>query len=94
MGHAQRRVAHLAGLFAKDGVEEPLLRRQLGDPLRRYLANEDVPVLDLRPDADDAPLVEVLQASSPTLGMSRVISSGPSLVSRASHSYSSMWIEV
>ena len=35
-----------------------------------------------------------LRASSPTPGMSRVISSGPSLVSRASDSYSSMWIEV
>ena len=34
------------------------------------------------------------RASSPTLGMSRVISSGPSLVSRASVSYSSMWMEV
>ena len=35
-----------------------------------------------------------LSASSPTLGMSRVISSSPSLVSRASVSCSSMWIEV
>ena len=32
--------------------------------------------------------------SSPTFGMSRVISSGPSLVSRASTSCFSMWIEV
>ncbi len=35
-----------------------------------------------------------LSASSPTLGMSRVISSLPSLVSRAMHSNSSMWMEV
>jgi len=35
-----------------------------------------------------------LSASSPTLGISRVISSGPSLVSRAIHSNSSMWTEV
>ena len=35
-----------------------------------------------------------LSASSETLGMSRVISSGPSLVSRAITSNSSMWIEV
>src|SRR3546814_1232037 len=34
------------------------------------------------------------RASSPTLGMSRVISSWPSLVSRAMTSNSSMWIEV
>ena len=33
-------------------------------------------------------------ASSPMFGMSRVISSLPSLVSRATHSNSSMWIEV
>ena len=33
-------------------------------------------------------------ASSPTFGMSRVMSSGPSLVSRAMTSNSSMWIEV
>ncbi len=32
--------------------------------------------------------------SSPTFGMSRVISSGPSFVSRASTSCFSMWIEV
>ncbi len=32
--------------------------------------------------------------SSPTLGISRVISSGPSLVSRASTSYFSMWMLV
>ena len=35
-----------------------------------------------------------LRASSPTLGMSRVISSLPSLVSRATHSNSSMCTEV
>ena len=35
-----------------------------------------------------------LSADSETFGMSRVISSGPSLVSRASTSNSSMWIEV
>ena len=35
-----------------------------------------------------------VSALSGTLGMSRVISSGPSLVSRASISNSSMWIDV
>ncbi len=34
------------------------------------------------------------RADSETFGMSRVISSGPSFVSRASISNSSMWIEV
>ena len=36
----------------------------------------------------------LLSSDSDTLGMSRVTSSGPSLVSRASISNSSMWIEV
>src|ERR1035437_9304189 len=35
-----------------------------------------------------------LMASSPTFGISRVISSGPSLVSRASTSYFSIWTEL
>ncbi len=35
-----------------------------------------------------------LSASSLTFGMSRVISSGPSFVSRAPHSNSSMWMDV
>jgi len=34
------------------------------------------------------------RASSATFGISCVISSGPSFVSRASHSYSSIWIDV
>ena len=50
--------------------------------------------MHLGADVDDARLVEVAQASSPTFGMSRVIASGPSLVSRAMISNSSMWIEV
>ena len=36
----------------------------------------------------------IFKASSPTLGSSRVISSLPSLVSRASQSYSSIWMVV
>ena len=53
------------------------------------------PGLDEGADADDAVLVEVGQgALGETLGMSRVNSSLPSLVSRISISNSSMWIEV
>ncbi len=48
------------------------------------------PACDLGADPDDAVLVEVESISSETLGMSRVISSGPSFVSRASTSCSSM----
>ena len=64
-------------------------------PLGVTLPTRMSPVVHLGTDADDAALVEVGQStSSETLGMSRVISSGPSLVSRASTSCSSMWIEV
>ncbi len=53
------------------------------------------PGLHFGADAHDAGFVQVAcRASSPTFGMSRVISSGPSLVSRAMTSNSSMWIEV
>ena len=38
MRHAQGGVAHLAGLFAEDSAEQPLLRRQLGFALGRHLA--------------------------------------------------------
>src|SRR5699024_11831523 len=43
---------------------------------------------------DALPISRSASTSSPTFGMSRVISSLPSFVSRASTSYSSMWIEV
>ena len=54
----------------------------------------------MSPGATSAPMRTMprssrsFSASSPTFGMSRVISSGPSLVSRASISCFSMWIEV
>src|SRR6185437_1515212 len=49
-------------LFAEDGAQQLLFRRQLGLALGRYLADEDVVVADLRADADDARLVEVTQS--------------------------------
>ena len=57
----ERGVANVAGLFAEDGAEQLLFRRQLGFALRRYLADEDVVVADLGADADDARLVEIAQ---------------------------------
>ena len=54
----------------------------------------------ISPDLTSAPILIIplssmfLRASSLTFGMSLVISSGPNLVSLASHSYSSIWIEV
>ena len=94
MGDAQGGVAHLAGLLTEDGAQEALFGGQLGLALRGDLTDEDVAGGDLGADADDAALVQVSEGSSETLGISRVISSSPSLVSRASTSYSSMWIEV
>src|ERR1700677_1187581 len=58
----QRSIANIAGLFAEDGAEELLFRRQLGLTLRRYLADEDVVVANLRTDADDARVVEIAQS--------------------------------
>src|SRR5579864_3828220 len=59
--HAQARVAHLARLLAEDRAEQPLLGRQLGLALGRDLADQDVALLDLGADVDDAALVEVAQ---------------------------------
>ena len=52
----------------------------------------------MSPESTSAPILMIplssrfLIAFSPTFGISLVISSGPSFVSLASHSYSSMWI--
>src|SRR4029079_3321504 len=53
--------ASLAGLLAEDRPEQALLRGQLGLALRGDLADENVARPDLRPDVDDALLVEVLE---------------------------------
>jgi hypothetical protein len=89
----QRGVLHVGGLLAEDGAQQLLFRRQLGFALGRDLADQDVARLHFGADVDDAGLVEVAQRLFATFGMSRVISSGPSLVSRAITN-SSMWIEV
>jgi hypothetical protein len=57
----ERGVADVPRLLAEDGPEQLLLRRELGLPLRRDLAHEDVAGLDRRADADDAALVEVAE---------------------------------
>ena len=89
-GTLERAVAHVAGLLAEDRAEELLFGGELGLALRRDLADQDVARLHLGADAHDADSSRSLRASSPTFGMSRVISSLPSLVSRATHSNSSM----
>ena len=59
VGHLERGVAHLAGLLAEDGPQEPLLGGQLGLALGGDLADQHVAGADLGADADDAALVEV-----------------------------------
>ena len=90
---AQRRVAHVRGL-------SPKMARSFSSgviwafALRRDLADQDIARLEFGADATMPASSRLRSASSPTFGMSRVISSGPSLVSRAATSNSSMWIEV
>src|SRR2546427_12779808 len=45
--------------LAEDGRQELLFRAELGFTLGRDLAHQDVARLDVRPDPDDAPLVEI-----------------------------------
>src|SRR5438477_2336779 len=59
--HAKTRVTNLARLLTEDRSQEALLSRELGLALRRDLADQDVALLDLGADVDDAALVEVAQ---------------------------------
>ena len=59
--HAQRRVAHVGGLLPEDGAQQFLFRGHRAFALRRDLADQDIASDDLRPDVDNARLVEVLQ---------------------------------
>src|ERR1700687_4804032 len=52
----------------EDRAEQLLLRRELRLALRRDLAHEDVARLDIRADADDAALVEVLEEALGDVG--------------------------
>ena len=59
--NGQRGVLHIACLLSKDGAQQLFFRRELGLSFGRHLAHEDVPLPDLRADADDAALVKVAQ---------------------------------
>src|SRR5712691_3118980 len=61
VGHAQARVANLTRLLTEDRAQEALLGRELGLALGRDLADQDVALLHLGADVDDAALVEVAQ---------------------------------
>ena len=54
-------VFDLSSLFAEDRAQQPLFRRRLGLALERGVTDQDVALLDLGPDSDDAVLVEVAE---------------------------------
>src|SRR3989441_11183497 len=57
--YLERRILHVLRLLAEDGREELFLWGELGFTLGSDLAHQDVAGLHVRPDADDAPLVQV-----------------------------------
>ncbi len=61
VGHLQGGVADLPGLLAEDGPQQALLSGEVGLALGGDLAHQDVAGVNLRADADDAVLVQVLQ---------------------------------
>ena len=81
---AQRRVLHVGRLLAEDRAQQLFFRRQRGLALGRDLAHQHVARVHLGADIDDAGLVQARSCCSLRFGMSRVISSAPSLVSRPS----------
>ena len=62
MRHLEGGIAHLACLLAEDRAQQALLRSQIGLALGRDLADQNIAGVDLRADADDAALVEVLES--------------------------------
>ena len=91
----ERGVADLARLLLEDRADQLLLGGQLGLALRRDLADEQVAGRRPRRRCGRCRARRGCAGdSSERFGMSRVISSSPSFVVRASISYSSMWIEV
>ena len=60
-GDLERGVLHVGGLFAENGAQQALFRRQFGLALGRDLADQNVAGLDFRADADDAVGAEILQ---------------------------------
>jgi hypothetical protein len=92
--HAQRGVFHVGRLFHRRSRAEVFLPASSGFRLSASLYRRECRPASLRRRYERCRLHRGAQASSPTFGISRVISSGPSLVSRAITSNSSMWIEV
>ncbi len=83
-------ISYFSCLLTKDSTEQSLLCGQLCFSLRSNLTNQNITGTNLSTDTDDTSSSRSFSASSPTPGTSLVISSGPSLVSLASASYSSI----
>ncbi len=61
VGNLQGGVSHLTGLLTEDCPQKPFLRGQLRLSLRCYLSYQDIPGTNLRADADDTSVVQILQ---------------------------------
>src|SRR3984957_2826695 len=57
----ERSIAYVAGLFAEDGTQQLLFRRELGLALGRNFAHQNVALLDAGADADHARLVQIAE---------------------------------
>ena len=62
-------------LFTEDRAQQSFFRRKLCFAFRRNLADQNIARLHFGADSNDSVGTEVLSASSPTFGISRVISS-------------------
>ena len=60
--HLQRSVADLSCLLAEDRTQQALFRCQLSLALRGHLAHQDISRANLRTNADDSPLIQILQS--------------------------------
>ena len=94
VGDSQRGIPDIPGFFTKNGAKEFLLRRELGFSLGRDFSDEDVPRVHFGPDSNNSALIQILQGLFSDIRDIPVISSFPNFVSRATHSSSSMWMEV
>ena len=82
--HLKGGVANIVSLGTEDGAQQALLGGQSALALRRDLADQDVARADLGAMRMMPSSSRLASMSSERFGISRVISSGPSLVSRAS----------
>src|SRR5439155_12583433 len=57
----QRGIAHVTGLFTKDGAQQLFFGGELRFALGRDLSDENVPGLYVRTDPDDACLIKIFQ---------------------------------